>query len=285
MYYKLAQAKLNDEKYIYAKEFSNYRCFFSSQVPISVCKNIHLYEVLHTDRSRLFLDIDFKHEDEPDVIRCIKENLTSMCKYFFNVHPTLNIASASNDTKGSLHVVVVDVCFGKMNELASFVHALKERMPNKYAEFIDMNVYKNNQNWRCINQTKYNCTRVLKIIEGSENHVDHMIGVYDDCSPVNFSMNKTIHSESSWDVVCHLDTNLDARPDFECKDVLSYYLSCIPNHDNGQPWIPWISVGFALKNMHVDVGYWIEWSNKWKYHDQSDTCTKIWNTMKINKTE
>lgn len=81
-----------------------------------------------------------------------------------------------------------------------------------------------------------------------------------------------------------LNMNIKPEPKWDHDNDLDFYLSCIPNHDDGQTRDIWLNIGLIIKNEGGDINKWIDWSNQCKkYGDQSRECLKTWDTFKEEK--
>jgi len=88
----------------------------------------------------------------------------------------------------------------------------------------------------------------------------------------------------SWDLIEMLNRDLTPSPDYSLNNEIDFYLSCIPNHDIGQPSIVWLAIGMLLFNIDESINKWIKWSNKCEvYGDQTHECQKKWDSFHKNK--
>ncbi len=81
------------------------------------------------------------------------------------------------------------------------------------------------------------------------------------------------------------------------KNKIEFYLSCIPNHDQGQNWFVWWAIGQSLKNIEADeytkgnnsqpgsfyLDQWIKWTCKSEIYQKNAHigCSSAWQQMKV----
>ena len=239
----------------------------------------HTYEVLALHNGVYFyVDIDsYDSVRIDDIISSIR----TLCQRYFDLDPTFQIASACSDSKQSFHVVS-SLAFESISDAGSFAYVL-----NGMHNEVDMNVYKQHQNWRMLYQSKAGdpSRPFLPYGDSSTDAKDHLIGIY---SSRGIFKNRfagierpVVSASDSVDIIEYLDMTIKADiPEYKKHmSPLEYVMSCIPNTGNGQPWIVWLYVGFALRNIQADLSLWIDWSNTWNNGDQTKQCTEIWNHM------
>ena len=240
----------------------------------------HMYEVLALHSGVYFyLDIDSYEEVRLDDIL---SSVRILCQRYFDTNPTFQIATACDGTKHSYHIVS-SLAFETISDTGSFAYLL-----HGMHKEVDMNVYKQHQNWRMLYQSKAGdpSRPFLPYGESSPEMKDHMIGLYENESfKYRFTgVERPMTSErcDGIDIIEYLDLTLQCDiPEYIHGSMtpLEYVLSCIPNSGNGQPWIVWLYIGFALRNIHADVSLWIDWSNTWANGDQTKQCLDIWKHM------
>lgn len=265
------KAKENGEHIVIAYETTYARTFKSfSRVDATWTKDTHAYEVLGLHHGVYFyVDID-----EQVVIEDIVERITQCAREMFGMTPHFQIATSSKGNTHSYHIVT-DVALQSITDAGSFAYML-------HRPEIDMCVYKAHQNWRMLYQSKAKDSSRPFVPYGpySRSITDHMIGVYDESIHMSrVTSVPTVVREHGHSIIDYLDTTLTSTPDSTSETPLRYILSCIPNEGHGQPWIVWLYVGFALRNMGADVGEWITWSNTWSNGDQTATCREIWRNI------
>lgn len=82
-----------------------------------------------------------------------------------------------------------------------------------------------------------------------------------------------------------LNMNLISSPKWEALTEHELVLSIIPNHEEGQSYQTWLTIGQVWKNEGFDISQWISWSNQTsKYTDQTQDCLKYW-SGKLNNTK
>ena len=192
-------------------------------------------------------------------------------------------------------------------------------------KIIDLNVYGNNQNFRLPFQSKKGKNNVL-IPYQKVHAKDCLVGLYakhpthfepsldskelfNICKTLGqelynkkFPKNAKFRNDNNRENIIdysneiHVDlldydpgnTSLSQKDqnDQNHNDFVSFMVSCIPNHGNGQSWNVWWSVGQALKNIGSDehnkdkyLHLWINWSSQCKsqYPNYSSNCISQWN--------
>ena len=278
-----SRASTRGENLIFAQETLYTRRFSSVKYSQWKANNddSHTYEVLALHNGVYFyVDIDSYEQVRIDDIL---SSIRTLCQRYFDLNPTFQIASACSEAKQSFHVVS-SLAFESISDAGSFAYVL-----NGMHNEVDMNVYKQHQNWRMLYQSKAgDPTRpFLPYGDSSTDAKDHLIGIY---SSRGIFKNRfagierpvvSISDSSGIDIIEYLDMTIKADiPEFKKHmSPLEYVMSCIPNTGNGQPWIVWLYIGFALRNIQADLSLWIKWSNTWNNGDQTKQCTDIWNHM------
>lgn len=238
-----------------------------------VAHDEHAYEVLGLHSGVYFyLDIDSLEDVRiDDIIASVR----TLCQRYFDLIPTFQIASACSETKQSYHIVS-SLAFESISDAGSLAYVL-----HGMHHEVDMNVYKQHQNWRMLYQSKAGDPTRPFIPYGKSSHKvsDHMIGIYTQrgVHKHHFAGIERPVMNASIDIIEYLDMTLQYdRTEYENMTPLEYVLSCIPNTGNGQPWIVWLYIGFALRNINADVSLWINWSNTWANGDQTKQCIDVW---------
>jgi hypothetical protein len=265
---------------LYTRRFSSTTFSSWKSTSNTIRDDSHIYEVLALNKGVYFyVDID---SYDPVHIYDIVTSIRTLCQKYFDINPTFQIASSCSYTKQSYHIVS-SLAFESISDAGSFAYVL-----NGMHKEVDMNVYKQHQNWRMLYQSKAgDPTRPFTPFGDSSTDIkDHLIGVY---SSRGIFKNRFAGverpvmsiSESGIDIIEYLDMTIKTHiPEYKTHmSPLEYVLSCIPNTGNGQPWIVWLYVGFALRNIQADVSLWIDWSNTWNNGDQTKQCSDIWNHM------
>lgn len=256
---------------LYTRRFSSVR--YSSWKPARV--DTHAYEVLALHKGVYFyVDVDGRVD-----IEAVVDTIRALSEKYFDVVPTFQVATACNDTKQSYHIVS-SLAFDTVSDAGSFAYILH----GAHKE-VDMNVYKQHQNWRMLYQSKAGDPSRPFLPHGnsSADPLDHVIGIYTGGVPTRrfVGIERPVSSCSGTDIVEYLDMTLACDPPEYRTHMtpLEYVLACIPNSGNGQPWIVWLYVGFALRNIQADVSLWIDWSNRWGKGDQTKQCLDVWKHM------
>lgn len=186
---------------------------------------------------------------------------------------------------------------------------------------MDDSPYGSNQTFRMLYQYKYGKNRPLIPIRinkfrYSEDPIQHLIGYYNECNEEDFYnldvireickvsipkknkkknkqtngqiKNKYVspkHSLSVENVERHLKNRPDCSTPMEYEETVDFYLSCINNRGAGrQPWCVWWTVGTALKNCHISVQKWIDWSMQFEgYLNGEEKCEDVWQRLTVEK--
>jgi hypothetical protein len=261
---------------LYGRRFDSYGDDYVSQMPPRV-KDEHMYEVLCFNTGVYFyIDIDTDVD-----IQCVISYVKRMCYDIFGFEITTHVATACSDTKKSYHIVT-SLPLASVRDAANLSGRMQYESPSM---IFDSNVYKAHQNWRMLYQSKVSDpNRPFVPYHSTSDISKHMIGIYKkttvyECSfGVPKGVNNIVNSNGI-DITHYLDKTLSPRPDQKASESLEYLMSCIPNTSQGQPWITWLYLGFALKNAGADISVWVKWSNTWSGHDQTNKCDQMWNTF------
>lgn len=133
-------------------------------------KNYGLYEVIHEYPHKVYFDIDKKNNVDDDYYNKIINKINDL-------FPDGNIAVSGShtETKTSYHIVLNNYLINNQNERQQIQDLVKYLKVNFDDGFDDI-PYKNNQNFKCINQSKSD-GRIQKIIF-NEDAKKHIITAY-----------------------------------------------------------------------------------------------------------
>ena len=215
--------------------------------------------------------------------------------------------------------------------LKTYLNNMKIKLPHPEIvdeKIIDLNVYGNNQNFRLPFQSKKGKTNTLIPVKRT-SFKNCFAGVYEPISKNDLSMsdvrliqigknlgqdlydrkfpknaglsnkkNETTIIDFSSEV--HSDL-LDYEPKSSPKvliphnhDLVTFLVSCVHNHDRGQSWKVWWSVGQALKNIGAEkndpdkyLDLWILWSSQCSAHypNYIHDCKKQWKMNQIRQNQ
>ena len=268
-------------------------------------KNKHAFEILKKgDPCKLYLDVEFVTEIEPDIFKFeeIKNSLKNKYKEYFNI--TLDdvdmlICDGSGigesgkyegKYKNSYHVVVNNGYFFKNNyDLKKFVQFIGH-------EDIDIAVYGGNQNFKLPYQSKFGSIRQQKPINGTFK--DHLIGKYENDHFIRLLDIRTeCKTSTSNDTIKKINEKKYTNTSVEKYDIgptndivdlvvdindLKSLMNALGSEIGYNSWICCMCI---WKNEGYTLDDFIEWSNSsTKHNDVDEECTRIWNKTK-KKTE
>ena len=269
----------------------------------------HMYEVIYPDRViKPFFDLDYKGIDESQHKQIGAKFIECVIAYIstnFNIDLEIedfSVLDSCRQGRLSYHIVIQDkICFNIMADHKSFsvglIAHILDTEPNficcaeKKLTMMDLMVYGNFQNFRCVNQSKKKSPEhILKNV--CELPVaDHFITLYNGQGnriPI-ITIKKDSGTPSS---PCSpritsplLSPTISPPPicvmDFSEDKFLQLLFNVIRNDSNADgarniSRANWFKVCGILKTNNYDISHWLRWS---KLSSNTDTAYKQWNRL------
>jgi hypothetical protein len=237
----------------------------------------------------------------------------------------------NSSSKKSAHLIFQDLKFRNLHETQLFVRLLRHHLSSddinpKIAEILtkcfDHGIYTKNRLFRMPFQSKLEKqNKLIPLNFKKEDYESILVGIYKKDMEPTFHIDEI--SSKAEKVFCETSvcssSSVRSRnyngvktlmtTDFQVLDLLidyqsiplveyntftnkiDFFLACIPNHESGQHWNLWWSIGQALRNIESSSGNeishksfyldrWISWSSKSnKFNLQQ--CEEMWNSMKV----
>ena len=232
--------------------------------------NHGIYEIIQSHvKRKVFFDIDGKEEIDLNVLKSI------ILDKFPNAN--MQISGSILPKKGianwSYHIILSNYYFKNLNDMAPF------RTWTSDIKYVDSGIYTSNRNFKCINQSKSNETRIQQYIEGSSMLTKHCVLVdFDedsiDASTLEWEFHDVDHLEkqhTTIDLSSIVGFQLEIPKDFNWYTTLyPQILLMIPNkprsHEHSlHHTITWVIMLWAY---HSDIS--LEQFLKWVSQKDND---------------
>jgi hypothetical protein len=283
------QKPVND-KGITPRIFLVYDSHYDFNNLVNIHQNNYLNEYYPEDKASYFyIDVDKEGQYTPHdklviLNQILSSTLKQSIKHFQKIFNYLDCSvwDASRPDKLSLHISV-PLPFKNKTDLNHFGKLLY----NLHPDYIDPNMYNRTAQLRMPYQCKrgnekfpllpYQCpVKCQKFKENIFNLISYPEDIKDYCD-VSTIEPPTVNKK----IVMKTNDILTAEPDYETNNEIEFYLSCIPNHNEGQSYKIWWTIGTILHRYNQSIRLWIDWSNQCsQYGDQTDNCYNFWKTFK-----
>ena len=283
------QKPVND-KGISPRLFLVYDSHYDFNNLINIHDNNYLNEYFPEDKASYFyIDIDkeghfISHEKLVILNMILSSTLKQSIKHFKKIFNYLDCSvwDASRPNKLSLHISI-PLAFKNKSDLNHFGKLLY----NLHPDFIDPNMYNRTAQLRMPYQCKrgyenypllpYQCpVKVQKFKENIFNLIEYPEDIKNYCDVSSIEPPKVNKK-----IVMKTNVILSAEPNYETNNEIEFYLSCIPNYNEGQSYKIWWIIGSILHRYNQHIRIWIDWSNHCtSYGDQTDICYNLWKSFK-----
>jgi hypothetical protein len=261
----------------------------------------HMYEVIYPDRViKPFFDLDYKGIDESQhkdigakFIECVIKYISTNFNICLEIED-FSVLDSCRQGRLSYHIVIQDkVCFNTMADHKMFsvdliTHILDTEpsfvcCAEKKLTMMDLMVYGNFQNFRCVNQSKKKSPEHILKNVCNLPVADHFITLYNgqgnripiitirkDSGTPSSPCSPRITSPLP---ICVMDFGED-----KFLDLLFNVIKNDKNTDGARniSRANWFRICGILKTNNYDISHWLRWS---RLSSQTDTAYKQWNRL------
>ena len=285
------------------RAFNRFNLADMEVMEILLSSDNHMYEVIYPDRViKPYFDLDYKGIDESlhkDIgakfIECVIKYISTN----FNIElefEDFSVLDSCRQGRLSYHIIIQDkVCFTTMADHKSFTVDLIAHILDTEPSFVccaetkstmvDLMVYGNNQNFRCVNQSKKKSPEYILNNVCNLPITDHFITLYNGQGnriPI-ITIKKNSGTPSS---PCSPRIS-SPEPKYQITDLigedkfLQLLFNVIGNDLNADgvrniSRATWFRICGILKTNNYDISHWLRWS---RLSSQTDTAYKQWNRL------